>query len=68
MSYIGLFLEDDAALAKKLEMSTAGKLMSDWWDSSSAAGPKRRPQTSFAQPIPSLEVLTVGDDQVVKNL
>ena len=45
----------------------AGKLIADRWDSSTDAGSKRRPRSSFNEPTPSLEVLTLTDDSV-KNL
>lgn len=68
MHYMGIFLEDDAALATKMNSSVAGKLMSQWWDGSAEAGSKRRPRSAFSEPTPSLDVLLIGDDQSVKNL
>jgi len=67
MHYMGIFLEDDAALSRTLESTVAGKIMSDWWDECTDAGPKRRPRSSFAEPVPSLDVVVVTDD-VVKTL
>ena len=65
--YMAIFLEDDGALNKSWESNVAGKLIADWWDSSTDAGSKRRPRSSFNEPTPSLEVLTLTDDSV-KNL
>ena len=61
MHYLGVFLEDDAALAKTIQSAVAGKLMSQWWDSSPDAGARKRPRSGFAEPLPSLEVLTITD-------
>ena len=36
----------------------------DWWDSSAEAGPKTRPQASYSQAAPSLQVLTVSQGKV----
>ena len=63
VTYMGIFLEDDCSMCRSLETNVAGKLMSNWWDHSSEAGARRRPE-----PIPTLEVLTIGDDQTCKNL
>ena len=68
MHYLGVFLEDDSAMSKTLECSVAGKFLNGWWDSCSDAGSQRRPRNSFSEPIPSLEVLVVGDDSKCKNL
>lgn len=68
VTYMGIFLEDECSMSRALESSVAGKLMSNWWDSSSEAGARRRPRSSFSEPIPQLEVLTIGDDQQCKNL
>ena len=66
--YLGIFLEDDQTVARALESSVCGKLMSDWWDSSTESGPARRPHSSVSEPTPSLEVLSIGDDSKCKNL
>ena len=58
---MGLFLEDDGKTMSKNSATVAGMLMSKWWDESGDAGPKRRPRSSFSEPTPSVEVLTVSD-------
>ena len=67
MHYMGIFLEDDAALATKMNSSVAGKLMSQWWDGSAEAGSKRRPRSAFSEPTPSLDVLLISENKC-KNL
>lgn len=64
--YMGIFLEDDNN-RQKLEGNVAGKLMSDWWDSSLDAGDARRPRASFSEPKPQLDVLSVGEDNAVRT-
>ncbi|CAK9101478.1 unnamed protein product, partial [Durusdinium trenchii] len=39
--YMGLFLEDDAKVMTKNSSTIAGMLMTQWWDESGEAGPKR---------------------------
>ena len=68
VSYMGIFLEDDATMASKTSSSVAGKLMSQWWDSSTQAGSKRRPRSAFSEPVPALDALSIGEDQTCKNL
>lgn len=68
MHYLGVFLDDDVDMARKLEGSVTGKLMNSWWDTSADAGSQRRPRSSFSEPVPTLAVLSVGDDSKVKNL
>ncbi|CAJ1456366.1 unnamed protein product [Effrenium voratum] len=35
-----------------------GRILSQWWDSSSEAGPASRPESQFSVPLPSLEVVS----------
>lgn len=65
--YMGVFLEESASMARNLEASVAGKLMANWWDSSSTAGSQRRPRSGFADPLPSLDVLLISENKC-KNL
>ena len=67
MHYLGIFLEDDATLQRHCEGFVASKLMQNWWDISEQAGDQRRPRNPFSEPLPSLEVLTIGDNKC-KNL
>ena len=64
VSYLGLFLQDDAGLMGKNMSTVAGQLMAKWYDQSELAGPPRRPQSSFTETMPTLEVLTVVDNQL----
>ncbi|CAK9102257.1 unnamed protein product, partial [Durusdinium trenchii] len=45
--YMGLFLEDDAKVMTKNSSNIAGMLMTQWWDESGEAGPKRRPRAKL---------------------
>ena len=58
---MGVFSPDDPHMSKIGDL-VAGKLMSGWYDSSDAAGPKTRPRTAFTEPVPSCEVLTVAGE------
>ena len=62
--YMGLFMQDDAAMMDKSMSNVAGQFMSKWYDQSDQAGPARRPQSNFLEPMPSLEILTVADSQL----
>lgn len=66
MHYMGIFLEDDTN-RQKLETQVAGKIMSGWWDGSNEAGDARRPRASFSEPVPQLDVLTIGEDHAVRT-
>ena len=68
LHYMGIFLEDDSNLARSQESLVAGKLMSGWWDTCQEAGSQRRPRTSFSEPTPTLDVLTIGEDSKCRNL
>ena len=67
VSYMG-FIHQDDPLAEKASSQVAGQVLSQWWDSSEEAGPKRRPQATFPDPLPTLEVLTVQNGTHVKTL
>ena len=46
-----------------------GRCMSQWWDVSSEAGPKSRPNTQFLEDPPTLELLSINHEQhVAQNL
>lgn len=62
--YMGLYLQDDAAMMEKNMSNVAGTFMAKWFDQSELAGPSRRPSSSFAEPVPTLEILTVADNQL----
>lgn len=59
--YMGLFLEDDAKVMTKNSSTIAGMLMTQWWDESGEAGPKRRPRSKFEEASPSLQTLTIAN-------
>ena len=52
MHYMG-FIHVDDPLAEKAACQVAGQVLSQWWDSSPEAGPKKRPQTTFPDPLPN---------------
>ena len=56
---MGLFLADDVKLMEKSAAKITGMFLDRWWDDSSDAGPKKRPSSSFGDPLPTLEVITV---------
>ncbi|CAK9013615.1 Uncharacterized protein SCF082_LOCUS12009 [Durusdinium trenchii] len=66
MHYMGILLADDVGTMSSLKSSVAGQLMTKWWDQSQEAGPKRRSRTSFSDPVPALEVLTITNNQCKK--
>lgn len=68
LHYLGIYLEEDASMARNHMGAVTGKLMNNWWDTCAEAGSQRRPRSSFSEPLPSLEVLSVGDGSQVKNL
>ena len=65
--YMGLYLNDDTATMDKNMSNVAGQFMTQWYDNTDDAGPPRRPRSSFGEPIPTLEVLTISD-QSCKSL
>lgn len=48
------------------QQTLVGRIMAQWWDVCSEAGPKRRPNSDFSIPIPSLDVLAIADQKVKK--
>ena len=62
--YLGLYLADDASMMAKNSALVAGKFLSGWWDTSSDAGPPRRPRAEFPEERPSLEVLAISNGTV----
>ena len=59
LSFLGVYHEDDQKTLTSCKESVAGKVVSGWWDSSSEAGPPTRPQSTFEEEPPTLEVLSV---------
>lgn len=62
--YLGVFLEDDSALAPQVTSNVTGQILDKWWDGSAEAGPKRRPRSSFGVDQPQLETLVVSEGQL----
>ena len=66
VSYMGLY--DDGKLCQQSHDTMVGRLMSQWWDVSTEAGPRARADVSFQEEIPSLDVLTINqDEKTVQN-
>lgn len=65
--YMGLFLPEDAWMMERTISNVTGQFMTKWWDTTSDAGPTRRPSSTFQVPLPTLEILTISDN-LCKNL
>ena len=61
--YLGIGLADDSHLVGLLS-DVKGQFMSEWWDNSSDAGPKRRPRATFNEATPDLKVLRASETTV----
>ena len=66
--YLGLYLQDDAVMKERNMSNVPGVFMSKWFDQSESARPSRRSSSSFTEPIPTLKILTVADNQLMKIL
>ena len=66
--YLGLYLQDDAVMMERNMSNVPGVFMSKWFDQSESARPSRRSSSSFTEPIPTLKILTVADNQLMKIL
>ncbi|CAK9095185.1 unnamed protein product [Durusdinium trenchii] len=64
LRFLAVYHSDSAAELSAYENSVKGKMMADWWDKSTVAGPKARPQTSFTEALPTLECLSVVDGEI----
>ena len=53
--YLGLYLQDDAVMMERNMSNVPGVFMSKWFDQS---------ESSFTEPIPTLKILTVADNQL----
>ena len=62
--YMGLYLNDDTQIMNQNSSTITGMFVSKWWDQSSEAGPKRRPRSTFDEPVPTLDVLAVANGAV----
>ena len=62
--YLGLYLQDDAVMKERNMSNVPGVFMSKWFDQSESARPSRRSSSSFTEPIPTLKILTVADNQL----
>ncbi|CAK8994004.1 unnamed protein product [Durusdinium trenchii] len=60
--FLATYHSDSVADLTAAKEALMGRLINDFWDSSEAAGSKRRECTTFSQPLPSLETLVVTDD------
>lgn len=61
---MGLYLNDDTQIMNQNSSTITGMFVSKWWDQSSEAGPKRRPRSTFDEPVPTLDVLAVANGAV----
>ncbi|CAJ1339584.1 unnamed protein product [Effrenium voratum] len=57
VTYCGIYTSDDAALAEAAKSFVVGRLVSQWWDKCSEAGPAARPNSSFVEERPALDTL-----------
>lgn len=64
--FLATYHSDSVADLTAAKEALMGRLINDFWDSSEAAGSKRRECTTFSQPLPSLETLVVTDDGELK--
>lgn len=61
--FMAVFHVDDSARCDAVRATMNGRILSQWWDSSSEAGPASRPESQFSAPLPSLEVVSVANGQ-----
>ena len=61
--FLGIYHDDEAFSMQKTQDVMSGRVLSQWWDLSSDAGPRARPHEKFQEAPPALEMLTIAGTQ-----
>ena len=64
MRFTAIYHDDDAKTAESCAQLICGRALSQWWDVSDAAGPKTRVSETFSEPVPTLECITIVDQEL----
>ncbi|CAK9075152.1 unnamed protein product [Durusdinium trenchii] len=62
--FLSIYHDDDTKHAESCQQLICGRAMQQWWDTSSAAGPKSRAAQTFSEEIPDLDCLIVLDNEL----
>ena len=62
--FVGIYHDDEAATMQKTQEVMNGRLLTQWWDSTSDAGPRARPAQKFEEAPPAMEILTIAGAEV----
>ena len=64
ISFLAVYHQDDHKHMLACKETIAGRVMTQWWDTSDDAGPTTRPASRFEESPPNLEVLVLADDEL----
>ena len=61
--FLGLYHESEGHNMLKTQEVMCGRVISQWWDGSGAAGPRSRPAVPFGEAPPDLQVLALHQNE-----
>lgn len=62
--FFGLYHDSEGHNMLKSQEAMCGRVLSQWWDGSGAAGPRSRPTVPFGEAPPDLEVLALHQNEL----